>query len=383
MRGALVGMAVVALALPRSAMASNGWHRSFAPPGGATSIDGIATVPGAGIMAAGGDSTGTSYDTPTVWQRTGHTWTAEPIPADLTNGWGYLSGISGSSDGQAWAVGRIVALATGAATPLVGHWDGTTWSGVSEPWTQGSTTNSGDLTTVSARPGDVWVGGVEDPDVDHEPLGTPLLWHDDGGRWTQVPLVLARTNCPFRHEIWVTAVSATSQGVFVAFNCETADSGRAGAVEFFNGRSWHTVLRLGEGRQVFGLSQVSGDSTTVWAVGGVPMPDGFDRGAAWTGDSHNLDRVRGLPPLGRTVLESVATDGNQVYLVGDDLTNTTGSVALRQTAAGWEQLPGAGDRELQAVTIAPSGRAWVAGPEFGGWLGNQPPDSGVWTRPPG
>ena len=310
MRGALVGMAVVALALPGSATASNGWHRSFAPPGDATSIDSIATVPGAGIMAAGGDSTGTSYDTPTVWQRTGHTWTAEPIPADLTNGWGYLSGISGSSDGQAWVVGRTVALATGAGTPLVGHWDGTTWSGVSEPWTQGSNTNSGDLTTVSARPGDVWVGGVEDQ--------TSTMSHS-AHRCSGMTTAVSGSAGAARarpHQLPVPARDLGHRGQrhqpgrLVAFNCETADSGRAGAVEFFNGRSWHTVLRLGEGRQVFGLSQVSGDSTTVWAVGGVPMPDGFDRGAAWTGDSHNLDRVHGLPrSAGRCsrVLRATAT----------------------------------------------------------------------------
>ena len=383
MRGALVAMVAVALALPGTALASTGWHRSLAPAGAQTSIDGIATLPDGGVMAAGGDSSGGFYDAPTVWQRQAGTWTAEPIPVDLTGAWGYLSGISAGIDGSAWAVGRTVAMATGATTPVVAQRDGHSWAVVDEPWTQGSTTGTGYLTTVSAQTGDVWIGGVEDPDIDDPPLGTPLLWHEAGGLWTQVPLVLDRSMCVFPTEISITAVSATSNGVFVAFNCETGDFGRAGTVEFFNGKRWHTVLWLQDGHQVFGLSRVSADSTTVWAVGGVPTQDGFDRGAAWMGDSHALHRVQGLPTLNQTLLEAAATDGDQVYLVGDDLTNTTGSVALRYTAAGWEQLPGAGDRELHAVAITASGRPWVAGPEFGGWLGNQPPDSGVWTRAPG
>lgn len=376
-------MLVAALALPGNALAAHGWHRSVAPAGDATSIDGLTTLPGGGVMAAGGDSSGSIYDVPTVWQRKHGSWTAEPIPADLTNAWGYLSGISAGSDGSAWTVGRTVAEATGAATPLVAEWDGHSWSAVDQPWTQGSATGHGFLTTVSARPGDVWVGGVEDPDVDNPPLGTPLLWQDDQGQWTHVPLVLDRTMCLDPNEIWITGVSATGQGVFVAFNCEVGDSGRAGTVEFFNGTGWHTVLELQEGRQVFGLSAVPGDSATVWAVGGVAAQDGFYRGAAWVGTSHALHRVRDLPGLGKTALEAAATDGDHVYLVGDDLTNTTGSVALERTATGWEKLPGAGDRELSSVAIGAAGRPWVAGPQFGGWLGDQPSDPGVWTRAPG
>ena len=70
--------------------------------------------------------------------------------------------------------------ANGAPTPLVAQFDGSSWTVVDQPWTQGSTTNTGFLTSVSAHAGDVWIGGVEDPQQRAAKGGRPLAFEQAG-----------------------------------------------------------------------------------------------------------------------------------------------------------------------------------------------------------
>src|SRR5580692_1975136 len=87
----------------------------------------------------------------------GGAWTI--VPAPPTGQDASLSGVTTTSDTDAWAVGYCCARPNFlGAIPIIDHWNGTAWSHVSVPST-GYSTNS--LTAVSASSAtDAWAVGA-------------------------------------------------------------------------------------------------------------------------------------------------------------------------------------------------------------------------------
>ncbi len=104
----------------------------------------------------------------------GSTWTNTPQPVD---GPGELNGVAVISTDDVWAVGGQTLATRPHGATLVEHWDGSAWSVVPSPVRGGSDVI---LTDVAARAAnDVWaVGGTR------QGFGLAIIEHWDGMAWT-------------------------------------------------------------------------------------------------------------------------------------------------------------------------------------------------------
>jgi hypothetical protein len=105
-------------------------------------------------------------------------WTIVLVPPTGQNA--SLSGVSSTSDTDAWAVGYCCAAPNFlGAKPVIDHWNGASWSQVPAPPT-GYNTNS--LTAVSASSAtDAWAVGRSEP---YRYTFYPLAMHWNGTAWS-------------------------------------------------------------------------------------------------------------------------------------------------------------------------------------------------------
>jgi hypothetical protein len=105
-------------------------------------------------------------------------WTIAPAPP--TGQDASLSGVTTTSDTDAWAVGYCCAAPNFlGAKPIIDHWNGTAWSQASVPST-GYSTNS--LTAVSASSAtDAWAVGRSEP---QRYTWYPMAMHWNGTAWS-------------------------------------------------------------------------------------------------------------------------------------------------------------------------------------------------------
>jgi hypothetical protein len=111
----------------------------------------------------------------------GTSWSAVKSPA--SDGGGTASAITATSPDDFWAVGSFEG---GGSNDLAAHWNGTKWSIVSVPNITTSSTGGGlnNLTGVSADgPDDVWASGYAQ-DVHNTNFNVPGLLHWNGSTWT-------------------------------------------------------------------------------------------------------------------------------------------------------------------------------------------------------
>src|SRR5262249_46578012 len=155
-------------------------------------------VPGTNTAWAVG-SAGESIDThqPLVERWDGTSWSVVPTPAVPLATFAELHSVTALSSIDVWAVGDY--HLSGAAKPLIEHWDGTRWSIVPGP-----SVLAGILFGVTALSStDVWaVGGYAPVD-----FGQGLAEHWDGTSWSIVPMQLPTVE-PFDQPFY--SVSAVS-----------------------------------------------------------------------------------------------------------------------------------------------------------------------------
>jgi hypothetical protein len=129
-----------------------------------------------------GSSTGQA---PLIEHWNGSTWSVVSALAPPGTVASELWGVSADSDTDAWAVGEQKTTPSAAPTPLIEHWNGTTWTIVS--LTSDADTLDGLWGVYAASPQDVWAieGGASAPD--DQVVGGGLLLHWDGQSWAPVP----------------------------------------------------------------------------------------------------------------------------------------------------------------------------------------------------
>jgi hypothetical protein len=242
------------------------------------------------------------------------TWTVVPTPNvepdRLDNS---LSSVVAFNANDAWAVGYSrVPGEGGPSSPLVLHWDGSSWTSVEVP---DPIDNEGQLLDITGTaPNDVWAIG----------LGHDVL-HWDGSTWSAVPLADPGT------EYWhLEALSAVSpDDVWAAGNTATGQSGET-LIEHWDGARWRVV-----DRQSFTPEPQTGDP-----YAGLSGIDALD-GAVWA-----VGQVENVAPAGES--------------------NT---LALAETAAGWKRIAtpdaptpdGKPYSHLLSVSEAAPGDVWAVG----------------------
>jgi hypothetical protein len=246
----------------------------------------------------------------------GSAWSLVSSPTPTYNG--YLSGVTSLSPSNAWAVGGM--YNDGPEGPLVEHYNGTAWT-ISPT----ASVPGGILTAVTAvSASDLWAIGSA-PNA-----GTGIVMNYNGSSWTRTSVP-----APSGTDWELTGVTATSASnvwaVGFTYNVlETADAVQPIA-EHFNGTSWTlSYLPIPAGYTYSALSNVLAISPTdVWATGystsGSPDVALFENfnGTSWT--------VEPSPSLSGYSLGFVgmASIGGVLWAVGSE-TPLTG--ALQQTA---------------------------------------------------
>jgi hypothetical protein len=197
----------------------------------------------------------------------GTAWTLVPSPAPAGTG-SRLSGIAAASADDAWAVGEAHSAASPAGTPLIEHWNGTTWTLAPSPAPPGGGTLAG---VAAASPGDAWAVGTSGS-------GGGLTEHWNGRTWALVPGPDLGRYGQLRA---VAALSPASAWAVGGALCP--GRGQLTVTEHWNGRAWSLVPSPADG-VLTGVAVLSpGDAWAVgfWTVNGAAIIEHWD-GAAWT-----------------------------------------------------------------------------------------------------
>jgi hypothetical protein len=216
----------------------------------------LAATSSTDVWAVGGQATfGEHRYKPLIEHFDGTQWeiVPSPSPGRLT----FLSGVSASSPNDAWAVGSLGPYNGRESEPLALHWDGRRWQEISTPSTESRFTYFMSVEQTSAT--DVWaVGGYTRR---HRTHVLPLTEHWDGTSWSIV------SNPAIADGASLDSVSASSSSDVWAVGVTDVAPDEAIAIsEHWDGTSWQLVpLDIGAGSALTGVSVAS--RSDVWAVG--------------------------------------------------------------------------------------------------------------------
>jgi hypothetical protein len=312
---------------------------------------GVTSISATDAWAVGDVYDRTSGDELTLIQHwDGAAWKVVRSP-NLPQRYHTLTGVSGASSNDVWAVGYTIDDRTGSWEILIEHWNGTAWSIIPAPSLPGDVKALSMVDAIATN--DVWAVGWTGTQADPNTLA--LHWN--GSTWAQfatpTPGVYANlygVSAASSNDVWAvgyyresidvyeslalhwdgtawTEVESANVASFTWFNAVTAlgpdDAWAAGyailsperqtpVTEHWDGAAWTVVegpSLVGDYDAVTGLAATS--STDVVAVGsindqqgrGLPFAEHWD-GAAWTQES-----VPVPSRTSNTTLFGVAPDG--------------------------------------------------------------------------
>jgi hypothetical protein len=230
-------------------------------------LSAVSAVSATDIWAVGSQNASNDDVAPLTENFNGTSWSvvAAPTPAGASSA--EFTGVSAVSSNNVWAVGFSISVANGTSvdTPLVEHFNGTSWSIQTTPATAGS------LKAVTAiSPTDVWaVGGTGSAD---------LVENFNGTSWRVVQVPSPGTSDPSLGGI--SAVSSTD-----IFAIGGIGKGNFPQVLQFNGTTWTSLPNLPTGIAVTAVDAIS--ATDVWTVGGGSIWN-FN-GTNWTEVASGID----------------------------------------------------------------------------------------------
>jgi hypothetical protein len=297
-------------------------------------------------------------------------WSLMPAASPNPNG-NALTGIAAISASDIWAVGTgpLSSLHGCGAGPSVvaEHWDGVRWTSVPVAQPSGSPYQEFSLASVAAVASDnVWaVGGVLSYYRGQSSAYSPVIEHWNGSTWS---IVSGPTNGTVSG---LTNIAATHTGVLMAVGqAEAANGPGATLVEQYSGSTWAVADSPSPGTLSNELKAITAISPSdIWAVGdsaGGTLTEHWN-GSAWG----YYPSPNGAPA--DDVLNGVAASApNDVWTVGTmpgSGYNTSGliehwdgsqwSVVAGVTTGGQTSL------ELHGVAALSGQEAWAVGGEAG------------------
>jgi hypothetical protein len=300
-------------------------------------------------------------------------WTIVPAPPTGVNA--SLTGVTTTSDSNAWAVGSSNAeLNTVGAKPLIDRWNGTAWSQVTAPPTPGFNTAS--LAAVSASsPTDAWAVGRQQ---NNRSDFTPLAMHWNGTAWTVSPS--AATALGGQIGIGVADISPTDAYAIGG----GLGSAAAGLVAQWNGTTWTrlTVPPPSNDNLLSDFDAISASGPdNVWIVGTFEdeiNPDFFPTetySLHWNGSTWS---VVPMPLVNSTNVNAFfhfnaiqANSPTDVWAVGDQgVTDSTSSTLIEHyNGTSWSIVPSPSpgeDANLTGVTTSNAANdVWAVGGQNG------------------
>jgi hypothetical protein len=250
-------------------------------------LQGIARVSSSNLWAVGySGSLSAAADQTLIEHWDGSSWSIVSSSNPYTSQELYGVGVVSSSD--IWAVGQYLNLSPSQHGALIEHWNGTAWSSVSNPATEGLY----GVTALSSN--NIWAVG-----------GSQVL-HWNGTSWSSV----TSPQPPNGDSYQLRSATAISSGDIWAAGYEEVASGDGFVydplLEHWDGSSWTLVSGANPNAgttSLYGITALS--STSVWAVGvtgGLSFIEQWD-GTQWTrvsspnvGTSNNtLQAVAAIP----------------------------------------------------------------------------------------
>jgi hypothetical protein len=340
---AAVGAALVLAASP--ALAASGWTIVTAPPTGVNaSFTGVSSTSDSDAWAVGSENAALNGVGAKVlidhWN--GTAWSQVATPATPGNT-ASLAGVSASSSTDAWAIGRTQVNRSNFA-PLALHWNGTAWS-VS-------------ASAATALAGQIGAGVTDISPTDAYAIGgglgsahTGLVAQWNGTAWSRVSVPQPSTDglasnlnaisADGPNDVWIVGTYLDEISP-TFFPTETYSL-------HWNGSAWSVVpmplVGSSNVNAFFHFNSIKANSPTdVWAVGDQGVVDGSSSTLIehWNGTAWSV-----VPS------PSPGSDGN--------LTGVTTSNATNDVWAVGSDVP-AGGTQAQTLTLNWNGTAWVTVP---------------------
>jgi len=261
---------------------------------------------------------------------------------------GSLTGVSGTSAGDVWAVG------SGPGGTLIEHWNGARWSVVPSPSPGKGAGKTSELSGVAAvSPSDAWaVGSYSSGPHEGDTTTLGLIEHWNGRRWSKVacPCGSNRSGGPV-----LAGISAVSGSDIWA----VGSGGSGPLIVHWNGRTWAAAPLAGnKGAQLTAVSATSERSG--WAVG-VARGAGPALTAHWNGRKWSWVSAPGSATFND--LRAVAARSPSSAWAGGQ---SGGAVeALHWNGSKWSSVPGpkitGRSPTFDAIAAVPGGSPWAVG----------------------
>ena len=211
-------------------------------------LSAVSSVSPTDIWAVGSQSTSNGDVAPLTENFNGTSWSVVAAPTPAGASVAEFSSVSAVASNNVWAVGFSLSVnnsGVSVSTPLVEHFNGTSWSIQTTPATAGKLNA---VTAVSAT--DVWaVGGTGSAD---------LIENFNGTTWSVVQAPSPGTSDPSLGGI--SAISSTD-----IFAVGGVGKGNFPQVLQFNGTTWSSLANLPTGIADAAIDAIS--ATDVWTVG--------------------------------------------------------------------------------------------------------------------
>lgn len=318
-------------------------------------------------------------------------WRVVPSPTVVG---AVLVAVSGSSSNDVWAVGSLFSQTGG----LIEHWDGVSWTLVSQPrallrgvvaitpsdawavqgfgvaehwdgtvWTQVNVPSPGTGSTLfrvsAASSNDVWAGGYY---VATDGKLHPLAIHYDGTSWTMID---APDGSPFGTNVFQSLSVVGPDDVWgVGYQDITGGFDLQPLIEHWDGTSWTVVPGAGPlpgtDNSLYAVAGAASDD--VWAVGiyganiATPLIEHWN-GTAWTQTT-----LSGLANSNE-LFDVAARSSTDVWAVGKSFkTGPAKPFTEHWSGATWknEPSPNPGNANLYGVAVTGANKAWAVGDDF-------------------
>jgi hypothetical protein len=323
-----VSVTVVSAATPASAP----FQVVTSPTVTGRTLSAVSAVSATDIWAVGDQSSSTGVVSPLTENFNGTSWSVVAAPTPSGSTVAEFTSVSGVASNSVWAVGFSFSVVNGenVSTPLVEHFNGTSWSIQTTPATAGKLNG---VAAVSAT--DVWaVGGTGSAD---------LIENFNGTTWSVVQAPSPGTSAPSLGGI--SAISSTD-----IFAVGGGGKGNSPQVLQFNGTTWTSLANLPTGIATVAIDAIS--PTDVWTVG-VGNIWNFN-GTSWTETSAAGD-----------LLAISGTSANDLFAVGETISTTDEPLVEQWNGTSWNVVasanPSAGANSFQGVTTLSNGTAVAVG----------------------
>ena len=243
-------------------------------------------------------------------------WTILPSPS-IASAYNSLSGVTGTSLSDAWAVGG--SSANNNWSQLIIHWNGSQWS--LNSFADNTDPVSYLIGVAAISQTDVWAVGYGGSQSNPYVSGThPLVEHYLNGIWSIV------TTPTLNGSLWGVAAVSSSDVWAVGYDVDTNNE----LIEHWDGSSWSVIpppVRTTSGALLHSVTVVS--ATNIWAVGTNNWygRDGQALADYWDGTSWTAKDPPGLTDGNGTVLESASANPSTgvVWAAGTTYINGTNS----------------------------------------------------------